>query len=141
MANPKEYKAKYMAANLNTRAKRAHWYKDNCDRLKEYSHKYYIHNPDKMKQKRHRRLALEAGVKHEPYKDLYIFERDGWICGICGQKINRQLKHPNPRSKSIDHIISLAMGGIDAPINLQPAHLRCNQNKSTKNGGQLRLMG
>ena len=65
-----------------------------------------------------KRQALKLGNHHEKYTDIEIFERDGWLCGICGQKINKRLKYPNPRSKSIDHIVPLSKGGADAPINL-----------------------
>jgi len=88
-----------------------------------------------------KRYALKLGVYHKKYADMDIFERDGWICGICGQKINRRLKYPNPRSKSIDHIVPISQGGADAPINLQAAHLRCNISKNAGLGGQLRLIG
>lgn len=87
-----------------------------------------------------KRQALKLGNHHERYTDIEIFERDGWICGICGQKINKRLKYPNPRSKSIDHIVPLSKGGADAPINLQASHLRCNIGKNANFGGQLRLI-
>ena len=88
-----------------------------------------------------KRRALKLRNHHERYTDIEIFERDGWLCGICGQKINKRLKYPNPRSKSIDHIVPLSKGGADAPINLQAAHLRCNTSKNAGIGGQLRLIG
>lgn len=75
-------------------------------------------------------------VSHE-----YILDRDRWICGICGKKIKRQLKHPSPLSASIDHIIPLARGGSHIPDNLQASHLRCNITKRTKDGAQLLLFG
>ncbi len=81
------------------------------------------------------------GVRREVYHDVDIYERDGWMCGICGQKINKRIKHPDPRSGSIDHIVAISAGGIDVSINLQAAHLRCNQGKGTRSGGQLRLIG
>ena len=87
-----------------------------------------------------KRQALKLGNHHERYTDIEIFERDGWVCGICGQKINKRLKYPNQRSKSIDHIVPLSKGGADAPINLQASHLRCNVGKNANFGGQLRLL-
>lgn len=91
--------------------------------------------------KSHKYKALKQGVGHEPYRDSYIFQRDGWVCGICGRKINKKLKHPNPLSKSINHIIPLSKGGNDSPVNVQAAHLRCNMGKHNINTGQLRLIG
>ena len=102
------------------------WLRNNPDKLSGYSRKYY---------------ALRHGVNHVDYDEIYIYERDGWICGICGRKINKRLKHPNPLSRSIDHILPISRGGMDAPVNLQASHLRCNVIKNTQSGGQLRLMG
>lgn len=116
-------------------------YLENQDRIKAYHKIYYIGNKEKAKIHRRKRKALKRGVYHEPYTDAQIFNRDNWICGICGQKINKRLKWPNPRSKSIDHIIPMIKGGSDSPINLQASHLRCNLSKHAGNGGQLRLIG
>lgn len=104
---------------------------------KEYQLKY----PEKQRNISRKYRALKRGSNYEPYTDNYVFERDGWICQICGRKINKRLNWPNPLSKSIDHIIPLSKGGNDSPINVQAAHLRCNLSKNATNGGQLRLIG
>lgn len=51
------------------------------------------------------------------------------VCGICGGKIDMELKHPHPRSFTIDHITPLARGGDHTPDNVQCAHLTCNVKK------------
>lgn len=102
---------------------------------------YRQENPEKARNRSRKRRALKYGVGHRSYKDSYIFERDGWVCQICGRKINKRLKWPNPLSKSIDHIIPLSKGGNDAPINVQATHLRCNVGKHAINNGQLKLFG
>jgi 5-methylcytosine-specific restriction endonuclease McrA len=98
-------------------------------------------NPEKYRAFCRKYKALKRGNSHEPYTDSYIFERDNWTCQLCGKRIDKNLKRPNPLSKSIDHIIPLSKGGADAPINLQATHLRCNVSKSSKAMGQLRLIG
>ncbi len=113
----------------------------NLERMKKNEKAYRLANPEKIKAKNRKRRALKYGIGHKPYTDTYIFERDNWTCGICGERINRRLKYPNPKSKSIDHIIPLVKGGADAPVNLQATHLRCNMKKNTNSGGQLRLIG
>ena len=140
-AHPEAYKLRYDAVNLARKGKVARWYKDNRDKRKAYGKVYYTKNSQKAREKGRKRRALMLGVYRETYHDIDIYERDGWMCGICGQKINKRTKHPDPRSKSSDHIVAISAGGADAPINLQAAHLRCNQGKGTKSGGQLRLIG
>lgn len=75
-------------------------------------------------------------------------ERDGWVCALCGEKVNRRRKHPDPLSPSIDHIVpvvvALAAGWspeeANAEANLQVTHLRCNLSKRHRGGDQLRLL-
>ena len=53
-------------------------------------------------------------------------------CGICSRPMDRDLRHPDPFSKSIDHIIPLALGGTHEAANLQWAHLICNIRKGAR---------
>lgn len=50
-----------------------------------------------------------------------VLERDGYVCGICGDAIEGDLH--------IDHVVPLARGGPHDLENLQPAHARCNLRK------------
>lgn len=86
--------------------------------------------------------GAESGARHnarkraqqplgaEPYSSRDVFERDEWICGLCNSWVNSELRHPDPWSASIDHIIPLSSDGIDAWDNVQLAHLQCNQRKN-----------
>lgn len=67
-----------------------------------------------------------------PYRESDIFERDNWQCQICSLPINPELSWPDYESKSIDHILPLALGGADAAWNVQAAHLQCNRVKGAK---------
>lgn len=61
--------------------------------------------------------------------DEEILERDGWRCQIPGctrRPIRKDAKYPHPRSKSIDHIVPLSLGGDDIAANKRAAHLGCN---------------
>ena len=138
----KVYMKSYREVNKEKIKNRKKSYRDdNKEKELAYYKAYRKANPEKVKECRRRYRALKLGAYHENYRDIDIFERDGWICGVCGTKINKRLKWPHPRSKSIDHIIALVKGGADAPINLQSTHLRCNLSKSVGDGGQLRLIG
>ena len=38
------------------------------------------------------------------YTDREIFERDGWRCHICGQKVRQDVGRTHPDGATIDHI-------------------------------------
>lgn len=54
-----------------------------------------------------------------------VLERDGWICQLCAQPIERGRAH-------IDHILPVSRGGTDALDNLQAAHGTCNMRKGAR---------
>lgn len=92
----------------------------------------------------HQSRARHFGVTYESFPLSYIFQRDGWRCGICRKAINPKLKFPHPMSKSIDHIVPFARGGGHTKDNVQAAHLQCNslkQDNTTERGEQLMLFG
>lgn len=80
----------------------------------------------------HRRRALKAGATVEDFKHVEVFERDGWVCGICSEPVDRELKFPDPMSVSLDHVIPLANGGEHSRANTQCAHLSCNVRKGAR---------
>lgn len=89
-----------------------------------------------------KRRAAKMAVDAVPYDPIEIYERDGWRCQLCRKPIKKKLKWPHPGSPSTDHLIPLADGGVDAPVNVAAAHLGCNQKKNRYGGGeQLLLIG
>lgn len=128
--------------NPQPRLVRNKQYRDaNAKRLNAKLSMYYKAHPEKRRAKNRKRRALMSGINHEPYQNNYVFERDGRVCQICGRKINKRLKYPNPLCGSVDHIVPLSKGGDDRPGNVQASHLRCNLGKHAQNTGQLRLFG
>ncbi|OBA62197.1 HNH endonuclease [Nocardia sp. 852002-20019_SCH5090214] len=59
-------------------------------------------------------------------------------CAICGEDIDYKAHHTDPRSFSVDHIIPLSKGGPDTIENKQPAHRKCNRDKSNKTPDELK---
>lgn len=51
-------------------------------------------------------------------------------CAICGHPIDYTLPYLHPMEFVADHIIPDAKGGPDTLANKQPAHRRCNRDKS-----------
>lgn len=84
---------------------------------------------------RHRaRVATRRRVKveSEPYADRQIFERDGWVCRLCGEPIDPEVRRADLDGATIDHTIPLSRGGSDTPANVTAAHNRCNRQKAAR---------
>jgi 5-methylcytosine-specific restriction endonuclease McrA len=79
--------------------------------------------------------------------DEEILKRDGWRCQVpeClygSRKINPRYKYPHPRSKAVDHIVPLSLGGDDTAVNKRAAHHGCNMARGNRMGHeQLPLFG
>lgn len=52
-----------------------------------------------------RQRAERFGVPWEPIRRWEVFARDGWLCGFCGGDVDPFLRHPDPGSASLDHIV------------------------------------
>lgn len=76
--------------------------------------------------------AEHYGVAYEPIPKHAVYERDNWICGICHQKVEPDLKYPDPMSASLDHRIPMSRGGPHLYSNVQCSHLRCNMTKRNR---------
>ena len=79
-----------------------------------------------------KKRAERYGVAFEPISRIEIFERDGWICGICGEPVDRLLRSPNQMSPSLDHRLPMALGGAHLRANVQCSHLICNIRKGAR---------
>lgn len=73
-----------------------------------------------------RRRKLRGGDRIHPRK---VFERDGWTCRLCGKPVDREAVSPDPLSPTVDHILPVALGGLDVYTNVQCAHFSCNVRK------------
>ncbi|MBM4558217.1 hypothetical protein GS466_24840 [Rhodococcus hoagii] len=65
---------------------------------------------------------------------LAIYERDGWVCQLCGHEVRSDL-HPNHAlAATLDHIAprSTTLYADDSPENLRLAHRRCNSARGAR---------
>lgn len=64
----------------------------------------------------------------EPARRYRIYERDGWICQLCGDPVDRSLPANDDWAPSLDHIIprSATLVPDDSDRNLRLAHRWCN---------------
>ena len=61
-----------------------------------------------------------------------IYERDGWMCHICGDPVSREYDPHDPFSPTLDHLIPRAAGGTHDPSNLATCHAVCNSRRGTR---------
>lgn len=77
--------------------------------------------------------SMDAGVgsRKKVSKRLRasIYERDAWVCHICGDPVNRQAVVPELDAPTLDHVVALAVGGAHHEDNLRTAHFYCNSVK------------
>lgn len=132
----------YRKANRDRIAKQNRVYEKANKKKKKKRGKLYRQTHDEIiRVNRHRRRARIHNCETEQFFDTEIFERDCWVCQICGKHVDETLKHPHPRSKSLDHIVPISRGGNHTRKNVQLAHLVCNIRKQAQRCGQLRLIG
>lgn len=90
-------------------------------------------NPERRREIGRLRSARERGAKVGVVIDRQaIFERDGWMCQLCGLPVDPTIPAGDRMSKTLDHIIPVSKGGVHTPDNLQLAHLCCNASKKDR---------
>lgn len=98
-----------------------------------HNHKYCADCREfKDREKSRRRRARIWGIDAERLNEYSVFRRDGWICQICGEPVDMDLKWPDPHSASIDHVVPLSKGGSHTLENVQLTHLVCNNRKNDR---------
>lgn len=102
------------------------------DRPYNKNYNYRERHPDRAKRYDHERRARMANCERESFPDSEIFERDGFVCGICNEPVDMGLKFPDAMSASLDHIIPLSRGGGHVRSNVRLAHLGCNARKCAR---------
>jgi 5-methylcytosine-specific restriction endonuclease McrA len=78
-----------------------------------------------------RRRARKQLVPFEDFDRKEIFDRDGWICGICSNPVDHRLSFPDHLSASLDHVVPLSKGGSHTKTNSQCSHWICNSRKTS----------
>lgn len=81
---------------------------------------------------RRAREAREWGTASETFSDKSIFERDGYLCCVCGMPVRTDVRPCHYQAATIDHIIPLSRGGSNMRGNIQTVHFICNSIKSNR---------
>lgn len=111
---------------------RRDWRRNNADKEKQHGRTYRSTHSEQIRDKLSRYRARRKGALVERVSRKAVFERDGWICQICHLPVYSFVAHPDPFSKSLDHIIALSNGGAHCYSNVQLAHLVCNERKNAR---------
>ena len=80
----------------------------------------------------HERRARMRNNAWERFNPIDVYERDGWLCGICGDAVDRLAKAPDPLSVSLDHIVPVSLGGPHTRENTRCSHLGCNARRGNR---------
>jgi len=89
-------------------------------------------NRERQRRYMHERRARLLGNESEPFDPREIYERDGWICGICDLPVDPDLTCPNPGSVSLDHIVPVSLHGSHTRENTRCSHLGCNCKRGNR---------
>lgn len=87
----------------------------------------------------YRRRARKRNAFVESVSRDEVMRRGRWECHLCGEKIPKSAKWPDPMFGTVDHVLPLAKGGAHSYANCKPAHLKCNLIKGAKLLEQLAL--
>jgi 5-methylcytosine-specific restriction endonuclease McrA len=87
------------------------------------------------------RRARLRQVEHERVSSTKVFERDGWLCHICGRKTLKDKRGKiHDRAPHLDHIVPLSLGGPHTYANTACACMKCNLTKGSRTLGQPSLL-
>lgn len=88
--------------------------------------------PEKIREKTRRRMMRKAGLPSVRYREVDIFQRDGWVCQLCLDPVQPELRFPHRFAPTIDHRLPISLGGHDVPDNVQLAHSIRNSKKGAR---------
>lgn len=74
------------------------------------------------------RAKIDSRFRPSPAERRRIYERDNWICQLCGDPVDRGLHPSDPWAATLDHIICQSWSDEPdhSPGNLRLAHRWCN---------------
>ena len=90
----------------------------------------YESKTDRNAAHRARRQLRISNAAYERFTRREIFERDGWLCQLCGDPVERGPGATRNLSPSLDHVVPLVRGGGHTRANVQCAHWICNSKKT-----------
>lgn len=86
---------------------------------------------EKNRENKRRRRLVRKSVHAERFTDREIFERDGWVCGLCGDPTDRS-PGAIERRPSLDHVVPITRHGHHTRRNTRCTHWICNSRKTNR---------
>jgi 5-methylcytosine-specific restriction endonuclease McrA len=123
----REQYLKYRAANLEKEKARAAKYRAaNKEKLKAIRDAYRAANPHRRALDNHARRARERQVSGKLSADIRekLFVLQKGKCACC--------RKPLGKNYHMDHIVPLALGGLNVNANIQLLRAQCNMQKQDK---------
>lgn len=88
-----------------------------------------------------KRRARKRGADCETVDPFKVFERDGWLCHLCGCKTDRTRRGSwHAKAPELDHIVPLSQGGPHNYANTACSCRKCNHAKGDRIIGQPSLL-
>lgn len=117
----------YYQANKKERlARNAIWAATHSDKALAIKRAWKRRNPQDKRDYKHRRKArLRGAGAVDVFAKREIYERDGWLCGICGE-------HVAEADASVDHIVPVSKGGAHTRDNVRTSHIACNRKRGNR---------
>ena len=124
IACDKKAKAEYyQRTKAKTMARVKVWQEENAETVRGYKRNWKRRNPHKMTEYKHVRRAREySGGKFTGEEWLDLCAKYGNICLCCKES----------KPLTVDHVIPLALGGLNDITNIQPLCIDCNMKKGIK---------
>lgn len=127
----KEY-SKTEKGRATKRRKQKKWLATEAGRFARDKYRKSEKGLEKNRQMSHKRRLRVETLSSDSFTSLDVFQRDNWICCLCGEEIDKKLKFPHPRAATLEHLTPLSRGGTHTLENVSCAHFSCNAQKQAK---------
>ena len=81
---------------------------------------------------RKKTLVRQKAISNPRISVELIAKRDSYLCHLCNQIVDMDIKRTDKMGATIDHILPLSKGGLDTMENVALAHWICNIRKGNR---------
>jgi hypothetical protein len=81
---------------------------------------------------RKKTVARQGALSSPRISVEIIAKRDSYICHLCNQLVDMDIKRTDKLGATIDHVLPISKGGLDTMENVALAHWICNIRKGNK---------